>query len=110
MKKDRSVTEFVETPKDQFITSVRSKLGKTDGSLSEAYEPLTENLSSIEDRVQETKVRLENRRADLVNDLKSVADNDCHIQHDLYVVRKILRSLLVGTGYDPRDFSEFDKI
>jgi hypothetical protein len=43
-------------------------------------------------------------------DLKSVADNDCHIQHDLYVVRKILRSLLVGTGYDPRDFSEFDKI
>lgn len=68
------MTEFVETPKDQFIASVRSKLGKTDGSLSEAYEPLTENLSSIEDRVQQTKVRLENRRADLVNELRSVAE------------------------------------
>ena len=42
--------------------------------------------------------------------LKAVADNGRHIQHDVYVVRKILHSLLVGEGYDPRDFSEFDEI
>ncbi len=42
--------------------------------------------------------------------LKAVADNDRHIQHDVYVVQKILHSLLVGEGYDPRDFSEFDEI
>ena len=42
--------------------------------------------------------------------LKAVADNDRHIQHDVYLVRKILHSLLVGEGYDPQDFSEFDEI
>ena len=42
--------------------------------------------------------------------LKAVADNDRHIQIDVYVVRKILHSLLVGEGYDPWDFSEFDEI
>ena len=42
--------------------------------------------------------------------LKAVADNDRHIQHDVYVVRKILHSLLVDAGYDPRDFSGLDEI
>ena len=42
--------------------------------------------------------------------LKAVADNDRHIQHDVYVVRKILHSLLVDAGSDPQDFSEFDEI
>ena len=42
--------------------------------------------------------------------LKVVADNNRNIQHDVYVVRKILYSLLVGEGYDPRNFSEFDGI
>jgi len=41
--------------------------------------------------------------------LKAVGDNERHIQHDVYVVRKILHSLLVAQGIDPQDFSEFDK-
>ena len=42
--------------------------------------------------------------------LKAVADNDRHIQHDVYVVRKILYSQPVDEGYDSRGFSEFDEI
>jgi len=40
--------------------------------------------------------------------LTAVADNPRHIEHDVFVVRGILKDLLVGAGYDPREFSEFD--
>ena len=41
--------------------------------------------------------------------LEAVADNPRHIEHDVYVVRKILKDLLVGQGFDPGEFSEFDE-
>ena len=40
--------------------------------------------------------------------LKTVGEDDRHIQHDVYAVRKIVKSLLIGQGYDPSEFSEFD--
>ena len=40
--------------------------------------------------------------------LTAVADNERHIEHDVFVVRGILKDLLVGAGYDPKEFSEFD--
>ena len=40
--------------------------------------------------------------------LTAVADNPRHIEHDVFVVRGILKDLLVGAGYDPKEFSEFD--
>ena len=40
--------------------------------------------------------------------LTAVADNERHIEHDVFVVRGILKDLLVKGGYDPREFSEFD--
>ena len=41
--------------------------------------------------------------------LKTVGEDDRHIQHDVYAVRKIVKSLLIGQGYDPSEFSEFDQ-
>ena len=40
--------------------------------------------------------------------LTAVADNPRHIEHDAFVVRGILKDLLVEGGYDPREFREFD--
>ena len=40
--------------------------------------------------------------------LTAVADNPRHIEHDVFVVRGILKDLLVEGGYDPREFREFD--
>ena len=40
--------------------------------------------------------------------LTAVADNERHIEHDVFVVRGILKDLLVEGGYDPREFREFD--
>ena len=40
--------------------------------------------------------------------LTAVADNPRHIEHDVFVVRGILKDLLVEGGYAPREFSEFD--
>ena len=40
--------------------------------------------------------------------LTAVADNERHIEHDVFVVRGILKDLLVGAGYDPKEFREFD--
>ena len=40
--------------------------------------------------------------------LEAVAANERHIEHDVFVVRGILKDLLVEGGYDPREFSEFD--
>ena len=40
--------------------------------------------------------------------IKAIAEDDRYIQHDVYVVRKILRSLLVGQGYYPGNYPELD--
>ena len=40
--------------------------------------------------------------------LRAVADNERHIEHDVFVVRGILKDLLVEQGYDTTKFSEFD--
>ena len=40
--------------------------------------------------------------------LKAVGDNERHIEHDVFVVRGILKDLLVEQGFDPSEFSEFD--
>ena len=40
--------------------------------------------------------------------IRSIAEDDRYIQHDVHVVREILKSLLVGQGYYPGNFPELD--
>ena len=40
--------------------------------------------------------------------LKAVAENERHIEHDVFMVRKVLKDLLVEQGFDPRSFGEFE--
>ena len=48
--------------------------------------------------------------APLSDSLKAVGDDDRHIEHDVYVVRKVLRDLAVSEGHDPQDFSELSEV
>ena len=40
--------------------------------------------------------------------LKAVWKDDRHIQHDVDVVRQIMKSLITNEGYDPSELSVFD--
>ena len=40
--------------------------------------------------------------------LKAVGKDDRHIEHDVYVVRGIMKTLITNEGYDPGDLSVFD--
>ena len=48
------------------------------------------------------------RNISMARGIKAIAKDNRHIQHDVYVVRKILRSLLVGQGYYPGNYPELD--